>query len=190
MPPKTVVFGWTLHPYTVGHAILFDRLEIDAVRTAAEVCLVAKLCSMPADKAERWLTGRWSGWRVRWMVWTREAWLKDPAEVAKAIEVWSTWLDEQTRFPRYVQKGENGDESGVPFAQRLRVVLMSRLGYSSDAVARTPYLQALWDYIAWAEAEGLVRVPSDLADEEEAKLRAQADDVAKALAEGRLKVHA
>ena len=37
MPPKTVVFGWTLHPYTVGHAILFDRLEIDAVRTAAEV---------------------------------------------------------------------------------------------------------------------------------------------------------
>ena len=190
LPPRVVVFGWELVPYTVGHAILFDRLEIESVTTPAEICLAARLCSMPADKAEQWLTGRWSGWRLRWMVWTRAAWMRDPAEVAKAVEVWSRWLDEQTRFPRYVNKSGSGEESGVPFCQRLRIVLMGRLGYSSAEVARTPYLQALWDYVAWAESEGLVNVPHGMEEEKEKQLIQQADEVAKILAEGRYKPNA
>lgn len=176
-------------PYTVGHAILFDRLQVESVTTPAEVCLAARLCSMPADKAERWLTGRWSGWRLRWMVWTRKAWMQDPAEVEKAIEVWSRWLDEQTRFPKYVAKTE-GEESGVPFCQRLRVALLSKLGYSSGDIDRTPYLRALWDYIAWAEMEGMVKVPAGVDDETEAEMMRKAEEFAKAVQEGRVKLDA
>jgi hypothetical protein len=190
LAPKTVVFGWTLVPYTVGHAILFNRLQVEAVKTTAEICLAARLCSMPADKAERWLSGRWSGWRVSWMLRTREAWLKDAAEVARAIEVWSEWLDEQTRVPRYIAKHPADEESGVPFAQRLRVALMSKLGYRPGDVDRTPYRQALWDYISWAEMEGMVRVPVGLSDEDEAELARQADEVAAKIQKGELKVHA
>ena len=189
LAPRTVVFGWTLVPYTVGHAILFDRLEIESVTTPAEICLAARLCSMPADESERWLTGRWSGWRLRWMIWTRKAWMQDPAEVEKAIEVWSRWLDEQTRFPKYVAKTE-GEESGIPFAQRLRVALLSKLGYSSVDIDRTPYLRALWDYIAWAEMEGMVKVPAGVDDETEAELMRKAEEFAKAVQEGRVKLDA
>ena len=187
LPPRVVVFGWELVPYTVGHAILFDRLEIESVTTPAEICLAARLCSMPADEAEQWLTGRWSGWRLRWMVWTRRAWIDDPAEVAKAVEVWSQWLDEQTKFPRYIAKTE-GEASGVPFGQRLRVALISKLGYNPESVNRTPYLRALWDYIAWAEGEGIVSVPAGVDDETEAEMMRKAEEFAKAVQEGRVKV--
>ena len=121
------------------------------------------------------------------MVWTRRAWIDDPAEVAKAVEVWSQWLDEQTKFPRYIAKTE-GESSGVPFGQRLRVALISKLGYNPESVNRTPYLRALWDYIAWAEGEGIVSVPAGVDDETEADLMRKAEEFGKAVQEGRVKV--
>lgn len=186
--PTAVIFGWRLLPYTVGHAILFDRLEVESVSTATEVCLAARLCSMHADEAERWLTGRWANARLGWMLRTRRAWLLDAKEVEKAAEVFHTYLEEQTRLPAFVAKTQSdGVESGVPFAQRLRVVLLSRLNYRPEDVNRTPYLRALWDYIGWAEVEGHIRVPPDVDDATEAALVARGEELARKLEKGEIR---
>jgi len=186
--PRAVVFGWRLVPYTVGHAILFDRLEVESITTATEVCLAARLCSMHADEAERWLTGRFANARLNWMLRTRRAWLLDPKEVAKGAEVFHAYLDEQTKLPAFVAKAQAEDSpTGVPFAQRLRVVLLSRLNYRPEDVSRTPYLRALWDYIGWAEVEGHIRVPPDVDDETEAKLIEAAERLAARVERGEIK---
>lgn len=186
--PKAIVFGWRLLPYTVGHAILFDRLGVGSITTPGEVALAAWICSLPSDVVERRLNGRRADWWLRWIVWTRSAWMRDPVEVSKGIEVLSVYLDEQTRVPSTVAKGESSSASGVPFCQRLRAVLLSRLNYSPDTVDRTPYLRALWDYIAWAEMEGALTVPPDVDDETEAEIIRRGEEFAAKLAKGEIKI--
>ena len=181
--PRYVIMGWRLRAYTVGHAILFDRLGVDSITTAGEVALAAWICSQDAERAERRLNCRRADWWLRWIVWTRSAWMRDAKEVAKAVEVFSGYLDEQTRVPSTVTKGE-GAESGVPFCQRLRAVLLSRLNYSPEDVGRTPYLRALWDYIAWAEMEGALTVPPDVDDETEAELIRKGEEFAERIRNG------
>ena len=187
--PRYVVMGWRLRAYTVGHAILFDRLGVQAsgITTAGEVALAAWICSQDSEKAERRLNGRHADWWFRWIVWTRAAWMRDAKEIAKAVEVFSSYLDDQTRVPATVAKAE-GSPSGVPFCQRLRAVLLSRLNYAPDAVGRTPYLRALWDYIAWAEMEGAITVPPDVDDETEADLIRRGEEFAARLARGEVTI--
>jgi hypothetical protein len=185
--PRYVVMGWRLRSYTVGHAILFDRLGVDSILTGAEVALAAWICSQDADAAERRLAGKNARWWMRWIVWTRSAWMTERNEVQKAIEVFSSYLEEQTRVPVTVAKGQSS-ESGVPFCQRLRAVLLSRLNYSPDDVANTPYLRALWDYIAWAEMEGGLSVPADVDDETEQDMIRRGELFAERLAKGEIKL--
>ena len=186
--PRAVVFGWRLVPYTVGHAILFDRLGVESITTAGEVALAAWICSRPSDVVERRLNSRRADWWLRWIVWTRSAWMRDAEAVRKGVEVLSVYLDEQTRAPVTVAKGEATQDSGVPFCQRLRSVLLSRLNYSPENVNQTPYLRALWDYIAWAEVEGALTVPPDMDDEAEAELIRRGEEFAARLARGEVTI--
>ena len=181
--------GWRLSAYTVGHAILFDRLgvHVSGITTAGEVALAAWICSQDAELAERRLNGRRANLWLRWIVWTRASWMRDHVEVAKAVEVFSSYLDEQTRVPSTMAKAE-GSPSGVPFCQRLRAVLLSRLNYAPGDVGRTPYLRALWDYIAWAEMEGALTVPPDVDDETEAELIRKGEEFAAKIARGEVKI--
>lgn len=185
---RATVFGYKLVPFTVGHAILFDSLGVQSITTPGEVALAAWICSMPAHVADRRLNGRRASWWMRWIVWTRAEWMRDPEEVRKGVEVLSVYLDDQTRVAATQAKGEDGPQSGVPFCQRLRAVLLSRLNYSPETVDQTPYLQALWDYIAWAEMEGALTVPPDVDDETEAELIRKGEEFAAKIARGEITI--
>ena len=176
LPTRFRVLGLRLVTFTVGHARLLDRIELDEINDGASCLLAAKLCSMPADEAERWISSRFLGLRMIWLAFGRGRLMRSPDEVNKAVRVFAEYLDESTRIPVYESKGEGeGRKLGTPFAQHLRAVLLSKLGYSPDEVDRTPYLQAMWDYVGHMEAEGLISVDEGLRDDHEAALFAQAD---------------
>lgn len=178
LPTRFRVFGLRLVPFTVGHARLLDRIELDEVNDGGSCLLAAKLCSMPADEAERWINSRFLGLRMVALAFGRKRFMRSPEEVNKAVRVFGEYLDESTRVPVYESKGEGqGRKLGTPFAQHLRAVLLSKLGYSPAEVDRTPYLQAMWDYISYMEAEGLIAVDEGLTNDEEAALFRQADEL-------------
>lgn len=175
LPTRFRVLGLRLVPFTVGHARLLDRLELDEINDGAGCLLAAKLCSMPADQAEAWVTSRFLGLRMILLAWPRWRMMRSAAEVNEGVRVFGQYLEESTKVPSFVGTGESGSPLGTPFAQHLRSVLLSRLGYTPEQVDRTPYLQAMWDYIAHMESEGRIEIPKDVSDDEEAALFAQAD---------------
>lgn len=67
-------------------------------------------------------------------------------------------------FPK--NKGGEGDPIGTPFSQHLRTILISKLGYSPESVDDTPFLQAMWDYLSYMEAEGHISISEGMPDEE------------------------
>jgi len=181
IPARATVLGWRLVPFTVGHAVLFDRLGVDEIQEWQDIVVAAKLCSMPADKAERWASSPWRR-RMTWALvrWTKLHLVIRPQEVAKAIKVFGQYLEEWTKAPRH-ESCHKADSKpcGSPPAQALRVVLMSRLGYSSAEVDRLPYARAVWDYLSYMESEGHVRIAEDLDDETEAEMQRRADEFAR-----------
>lgn len=177
LPTRFRVFGLRLVPFTVGHARLLDRIELDEVNDGASCLLAAKLCSMSARDAERWITSRFLGLRMILLAFGRGRLVRSAEEVNKAVKVFGEYLDESTRVPVFQSKNEGGERLGTPFAQHLRAVLMAKLGYSPSEVDGTPYLQAMWDYISHMEAEGLITVDQGVTDEQEAALFAQANEL-------------
>jgi len=178
LPTRFRVLGLRLVPFTVGHARLLDRIELDEINDGASCLLAAKLCSMPSGEAERWINSRFLGLRMVALAFGRGRLMRSADEVNKAVRVFGEYLDESTRIPVYESKGEGeGRKLGTPFAQHLRAVLLSKLGYSPDKVDRTPYLQAMWDYIGHMEAEGLISVDEGLTDDQETALFAKADEL-------------
>lgn len=178
LPTRFRVFGLRLVPFTVGHARLLDRIELDEVNDGGSCLLAAKLCSMPSDEAERWINSRFLGLRMVALAFGRKRLMRSADEVNNAVRVFGEYLDESTRVPVWESKGEGeGRKLGTPFAQHLRAVLLSKLGYSPSEVDRTPYLQAMWDYISFMEAEGFISVDEGLTNDEEAALFRQADEL-------------
>ena len=90
IPDRFRVMGYDLVPFTVGHALLFDRLGVEKIEGWADLMVACKLCSVSARKAERWACSpfrRWLTWT--WIRWTKLHAVSNPAEVAKAIETFS-----------------------------------------------------------------------------------------------------
>ena len=185
IPDRFRVMGYDLVPFTVGHALLFDRLGVEKIEGWADLMVACKLCSVSARKAERWACSpfrRWLTWT--WIRWTKLHAVSNPAEVAKAIETFSAYLDVSTRAPKHEaanREGEPGKPCGSPPAQALRVTLMARLGYPPEKVDETPYLRAVWDYLTWMEQEGHVHIYQGLDDAVEVDFQKQADAFAERL---------
>ena len=70
------------------------------------------------------------------------------------LEHWREYLTLNTSLPKVVTDGDDASESGTPFLQLVRTTLISHCNYNPLTVMGTPYLQALWDYIAYWESKG------------------------------------
>jgi len=184
LPARARVMGYKLVPYTVGHAILFDRIGVTDISSWTDLIVAVKLCSMSAKDAERWIASpfrRWLTWQ--WVRWTKLRFITDPAHVEAGMKVFGEYLEEWTKYPRYKAAQDNdGRPCGSPPAQMLRVTLMSRLGYSPESIDSTSYLRAVWDYLTWMEQEGHIHIEQDNTDDEEAEIQRMADEFAKRVA--------
>ena len=189
VPDRYRVMGYDLVPFTVGHALLFDRLGVEKIEGWADLMVACKICSMPARDAERWMQSKFRRWLTwKWIRWFRLHAIANPHEVRKGVEAFESYLEVSTRPPKYeAATNDKGKTGGSPPAQALRVVLISRLGYSPDSVNDTPYLRAIWDYLTWMEQEGHIVIGQGLEDEVEEEFQRQADEFAERVKNGEIK---
>lgn len=191
IPTRFRVLGYDLVPLSVGHVRLIDRLGLMEVKTGAEALLLAKLCSMSARDAERWLNSRTLPIRLVLMARRRGRLLRSLAEIEKAVRVLGEYLDESMRVPRYeaVRKGDDdAPPLGAPFAQHLRATLLSKLNYTPDAVDAAPYIVAMWDYVSYMELEGAVRIIREEDTETEEELIRKANELQRQLDAGEVRL--
>lgn len=176
LPDVYRVFGVRMATFTVGHARLLDRLELAEIGDGSQALLFALLCRFKtAAQADKWLCSRFLSWSL--VLWTnrKRRLLANPIEVTAAVEAIRDYLDASTQVPAYYSKhkSSDGEAIGSPFSQHLRTILISKLGYSPQSVDETPFLQAMWDYLSYMEAEGHISISEGVTDEELKRMEAQ-----------------
>ncbi len=176
LPDVYRVLGIRMATFTVGHARLLDRLELAEIGDGSQALLFALLCRFKtAAEADKWLCSRFLSWSL--VVWTnrKRRLLANPIEVTAAVEAIRDYLDASTQVPAYYSKhkGGDGETVGSPFSQHLRTILISKLGYSPQSVDDTPFLQAMWDYLSYMEAEGNISISEGVTDDELKRMEAQ-----------------
>lgn len=162
LPLPYRVLGQRLLPLTIGHMLILDRLDIWDVRSPENLILAVTVCSQPAEDYERFFTS----WRaVLARLWTRKARriLSDPVQFEERARLFREYIEENTEWPEYTSSSDTGSDSIIPFAQSLRVTMISKLGYRPEDVNGTPYKQAVWDYLTYCEQEGGITI-SDVGD--------------------------
>ncbi len=175
LPDVYRVLGIRMATFTVGHARLLDRLELAEIADGSQALLFALLCRFKTSaQADRWLCSRFLNWAL--VLWTnrKRRLLSNPIEVTAAVEAIRDYLEASTQVPAYYSKhkGGDGETIGTPFSQHLRTILISKLGYSPESVDDTPFLQAMWDYLSYMEAEGHISISEGMPDEELKKMEA------------------
>jgi hypothetical protein len=176
LPDVYHVLGIRMATFTVGHARLLDRLELAEIGDGSQALLFALLCRFETSaEADKWLCSRFLSWSLA--LWTnrKRRLLANPIEVTAAVEAIRDYLDASTQVPAYYSKhkSSDGESIGSPFSQHLRTILISKLGYSPQSVDDTPFLQAMWDYLSYMEAEGHISISEGVTDEELKRMEAQ-----------------
>lgn len=169
LPDVYRVLGIRMATFTLGHARLLDRVELSEIADGSQALLFALLCRFrTAAEADKWLRSPFLNWAL--VLWKNRKWrlLANPIEVTAAVEAIRDYLDTSMKVPGYYpkHKGAEGEPIGTPFAQHLRAILISKLGYSPQSVDDTPFLQAMWDYLSYMEAEGHISISEGMTDEE------------------------
>lgn len=175
LPDVYRVLGIRMATFTVGHARLLDRIELAEIADGSQALLFALLCRFKTSaQADKWLCSRFLDWAL--VLWTnrKRRLLSNPIEVTAAVEAIRDYLEASTQVPAYYSKhkGGDGETIGTPFSQHLRTILISKLGYSPESVDDTPFLQAMWDYLSYMEAEGHISISEGMPDDELKRMEA------------------
>ena len=165
--PRFTILGLQLEPLTLGHVALLHGLDCMDARDPGELALACVVCSMPwRDVMPALQDPDFQEWAKGWGDALGE-W-----DFHEKRGDWDDYMRVNMELPKVIVRssGGGGGESAIPPHQTLRVVLLSRLGYSADTVNDTPYLQALWDVVTLRSNEGAVTVCSKTEEEIDAEI--------------------
>lgn len=187
LPDVYYVLGIRMATFTVGHARLLDRVELTEISDGSQALLFALLCRFrTAAEADKWLRSRFLGWAL--VLWTnrKRRLLADPEQVTAAVDAIRGYLDASTQVPDYYSKHKDGGGNtiGTPFSQHLRTILIAKLGYSPQSVDDTPFLQAMWDYLSYMEAEGHISISEGMTDEDLKKMEQKGKELLERIKKG------
>lgn len=173
------IMGLPMQEFTLGHAKIFDRLNLWNITSADELGLAVLLCALPQEKIQHHLTSRWTQWLAQW--WSFRWWVKftrDKALFERTAKRFDEFILDQTEVPGARAKG-NPSPIQTPYLQSVRVTLLSRLNYRQDEIDATPYRRALWDIKALQEINGEVTLQPGREGELDADMKRDADEFAK-----------
>ena len=158
---KRQILGITLKPLSLGHVCWLDWLGVYPALTPEQIVTAALICSRECEDIEETLCDPWLEWKLRFWYFRYSGFSK------------IDWIEEGATFARYYEESTNRapsiqstrdkkdskpDHSGTPFIQHLKATLQSRLNYTPAEAMNAPYLQAIWDYYSFHEAEGNIVV--------------------------------
>lgn len=153
LPETFTVFGLRLQPLSLGHMVLFRRLQngffCDAIETGwADLIQAIFLCSLTYQQAIKLLDSPKLARMIRRF---GRACPKD--RTIERIQLFREYIEAHTRVPHLVGKKGSGS-AGAPDLLRIKVVLQSKLGYSEAEALSKPYGAALFEFVTYFENEG------------------------------------
>ena len=154
------IAGHRLRPLELGHAVILQKVGADDPTTEAEAALAVLICARPWDCWQAAFSSRWFG--VRFALVMRRM---HPGTIAQV----RAYLASNSELPIVTTKAGRGNgDTGTPYLQHVRAVLISECGYQPAAAWSAPYGQAMWDYLARMEYNGAITI-TDRAKVEEVR---------------------
>lgn len=169
VPPARIVLGVRLQEYTLGHALLMERLEVDVDAGWGSLALAVWICSRPWYVARLKMGSRKETLRRKWWLW-RTYTLLGERGMALAGETLQAYFEDAWDIPAFWDKvrSRGGDDEGqtpakceAPLLLRLRMLWVQQFGMNADQVLDLPMRRALWDSAARLESEGHVEWVGD-----------------------------
>lgn len=189
LPARSTILGQQLRPLSLGHLRLLHRLGNTFV-TSRESLLKRE----PAVIAGDLLKGIWICSQTHDEI--REALesdrlAADMAEWLKAIEGKFDPVEKSIAFALYIQDGQrwpdfeinetDGKSQGQPIRspiiQQVLSTVCRHCGYARADALDCPWTELLWDYCAYLEERGVLRLVSTQEREDEAQRDAEINDL-------------
>jgi len=152
-PDRWTVFGLRLKPFSLGHALLFRRLDLDD-RDWSEILQAVWLCSMDWRKASE---AALRDLPLRGRLWLHRKLLHAALRPRWAIEHNLAWVEYQRAAydcPDLWLKRSAKSKQGPPELLQIKLLLQEKLGYTSESAKSLPFSQALWECAAWTSGQG------------------------------------
>lgn len=157
------MLGVRLLPYTVGHALVLQRLRSPFVFggpvSVQHLVEAVTVCSQPSVESMRTIQSRFAG-IVMWF-WVRK--IKRMDLVAES-DKFNLWLKDQSTAPEVlIEPGKNRDVT-MPWPERILVGCLD-IGLNSSEIISMPIGDAERLILAHAEMHGHVKLWSDTAEQ-------------------------
>lgn len=159
-PPAPVVLGVRLVPYTVGHAILLQRLRSPYVLggeiTSSDLAEAVLVCSQAPLESIKSIKSIWKDLAL-WLWGKRIQRMNLLAESDK----FQLWLKEQSTAPEVLMEaGAKSKKPAMPWPERVLVGCLN-IGIGSDDAIKMPLGDAERLILAHAEMMGQVQLWDD-----------------------------
>lgn len=161
-PDIYYVLEWRLHPFSLGHALLLERLRspfmVGGIPALGDLKLGVLVCRLPWSRSVRAVESRLLPWRLRCM----------PILTARRLMLgmgqFAGYIHAAHVGPQVWSRGD-GESLAMPFLQAIKITMMMRLHKSEAEAMSTPLSLAWHDYAACWEMLGRLRIVGD-ADQE------------------------
>lgn len=156
-PDTYYVLGRRLRDYTLGHALLLERLGSPFVVPRNErpgrgdVKLFVAVCSRPYAKAVRLVA---SGKIVRKLRWVRCSTYR---VIEGSLQI-ADYIAKSSHMPARWQNDEKGPEMGTPPLQFVKLTLIAKLHKSEEEALNMHLALAFWDCLGAWEMLGKTRL--------------------------------
>ena len=172
VPDGWQILGEKLRPFSLGHFILLKRHECafisGGVPSVLDLLIAVMICSRSWEDAQRFVEGndfKPEGKRL-------EKILKKCDNIPKRMIYFGDYIEEGMQGPKVWSKDDNNaPKFGSPFAQVIKVSMMSKMGLTESEALNRPLSLCLWDMATLSELQGLVSVHSE--EDDEAKTQAE-----------------
>lgn len=172
LPDPVVLLGQRLNPLSIGHLMLLRRFECafitpGKIPTLDDLAFGVFICSQTFEECLAALNDDDLPKKL-----TRWGKLVAKFNFADKSAGFVAYLEAGSRGPRLGACESAGRLPGAPFLQRVRMILQGKLNYSLSEAMNCPWGLALWEYFAFFEMEGAVKLYSaEDAARQEAALR-------------------
>ena len=157
VPGPVEVGDHKLLPLTYGHVVLMERIDLEEVLNPVDYWAFIGICSRPFKSACRWI-GFYLSPVGQWLYRHKPL----PKDKAKAYSQAITYMHQSLKTPELMTKDGSGSgggaKHGAPSLQVMRTVALSKLNYSPDTIMDAPFLQLVWDILAYNEQMGGARI--------------------------------
>ena len=172
LPEPVILLGQRLNPLSIGHLTLLQRFECAFV-TPGKVATLDDLAFAVFICSQTWKEGT-AALLADDLPNQLSSWGKVVAKFSfeEKSAAFNDYLAAGSCGPRLGPCEEAGRLPGAPFLQRVRMILQGKLNYSLSEAMNCPWGLALWEYFAFFEMEGAVKLYSaEDAAQHEAALR-------------------